>query len=138
MVIPEPWHEMVEARARMAFAFLEEQPSFRFERDEGSASVTLAYVSLDWFLEVHLDFHEASAFVELGRTEDGERPRKFTGVLTRRHLVNLLEAKDGTTNRTEHIRSVQRRSGPEAMCDQIDLFASVVHDERARLAGLIT
>ena len=108
--------------ARRRFEFLESEFGARPEADDPDTPSVLAWVMEPNSFELELDWREQAAFLLVARTEGGRRPDGYymnDGHRVRIHLAEVL-------GDPPELRAVVRRSGPEAMREQIDSYASLL------------
>lgn len=137
----------VEQHAERVFSFLRDEHGANFQTERESHRTVLAYTLPAIFFEVELDWLEATMFLLVGRTIEGQqRPKGYytdeSGREVRWHLVEVLD-RDGPGYRAiaTDLRQVTGDAGwdswPDAMAAQIDRFATALRDVLADLPRLI-
>jgi len=127
-------HEVLEARTADAFGFLVELGASASQESDTQLS-RLRFVLPPNFVEVELDWQEEALFVLVGELEDGQVPGGYyvdgRGRKVRWHLGAVL-SEGGLSHDSERLRLATRKSGRQAMLEQIAIFAeelaSVVDD----------
>ena len=114
----------IEAHARSVFGFLEDplvETTNTLERE--SHRSLLSYVVGDVFVEIELDWRESAVFILVGEAVDGHRPSGYyvdgAGRRVRWHLSAALQEGD-YAEQVRNLTAVTKRSGRQAMLDQID------------------
>lgn len=125
------------AQAKSDFSFLEEAAGRAVEVDDGAWRTVLAFVVGSITIEVELDWQARCAFVLICRTVDGGRPPGYYMHDGRRMRVQFAEALDrGNENdraAARRVRSVTRKSGPEAMSAQLRETSAILRGQGAEL-----
>jgi hypothetical protein len=112
----------IVAHARRRLEFLENEFGARPEADDPDTPSVLAWVTEPNSFELELDWREQAAFLLVARTQGGRRPDGYYLHDGRRIRIHLSEV----LGDPPELRAVVRRSGPEAMREQIDSYASLL------------
>ncbi len=130
-MIPEDWRTPIIADERKAFDFLEDRGASVEFQDGGNVTV-VAYLLPDACFEVEFDWREEATFVLVCRRSADGRPPGYYAFDQRTMRVHVGEAlgRAGLSDAglRERLKSATRESGPDAMKDQLILFASVLHE----------
>jgi len=130
----------IEAHATEAFRFLESSAEATRSAEVGADRSLIAYVLPEAFVEIELDWEEWAAFVLVGQLVDGHRPDGYyvdsAGRKVRWQLGAVLE-EGGHAERALNLKLLVRNSGPTAMIEQIDAYASELLALQPSLAALL-
>lgn len=108
--------------------------------ETGADRSLITYVLSDVFVEIELDWQESAVFVLVGRPVGGARPDGYyvdsSGRRVRWHLGAVLE-EGGQTARASALKRLVKKSGPDAMLEQIDAYSTELRELLPRLSALI-
>lgn len=128
----------LEARAAEAFGLLDTSSVSSQESD--SLVSRLLYVLPRIFVEVELDWQEEALFVLVGALVDGKVPDGYYvdggGQKVRWHLSTVL-ASGGRLRNSQRLQRATKKSGYQAMLDQIAVFAEELESAISDLPALI-
>ncbi len=131
--------EVLEASASVAFGFLVGLGA-RASQDSDPQISRLSFVLPRNFVEVELDWKEEAVFVLVGELEGGEVPGGYyvdgLGRKVRWHLGVVLR-EGGFVQESERLRLATRKSGQQAMLEQISLLSEALESAVEDLSSLI-